>query len=105
MSRPVAASPGDFVTIKIVELQLELGGVMGAKRESDPKSKPRFRNERFVQEGGKWFFYTRERTLEGPCEDRVDAAARLEKYLSVLESGLLPEEHELSLEPWAKEAG
>jgi hypothetical protein len=79
-----------------------MGGKMVAKRKTDYRTHPHFRSERFVEEGGGWFFYTREGTMEGPCEDMIEASIRLEKYLSVLESGFLSESGELSLQHWAK---
>ena len=78
---------------------------MSSRRKTDPKTRPRFRSERFVEEGGKWFFYTREGTLVGPCEDMLDASIRLEKYLRVIDSGLLPEDRVIAQANWAKQAG
>ena len=78
---------------------------MAKKRKADRKTLPRFRSERFVEDGGRWFFYTREGSLEGPYQDMLEASLRLEKYLSVLDSGLLPEEGKFSLESWAKDTG
>lgn len=76
-----------------------------AKRRSDTKTQPRFRTDRFVEEGGKWFFFTREGTMEGPFEDMIEATIRLEKYISVMNSGILPDDSEVSLDSEAKESG
>ncbi len=61
-------------------------------RKTDKYSRTYFRTDRFIQESGKWFFYTREGTLEGPCDDMMAAKIRLENYIKVIESGLLSED-------------
>lgn len=45
-----------------------------------------------AQEGGMWFFYTREGTLEGPFDGQMEAVLQLDKYIKVMNSGLLPEQ-------------
>jgi hypothetical protein len=50
-----------------------------------------------VQEGGSWFFYTREGTLEGPFEGEFEAHLRLDKYIEVMNSGVFTE-HGLNLQ-------
>ena len=42
-----------------------------------------------VQEGGMWFFYTREGTIEGPFDGEFEAHLRLDKYIQVMNSGVL----------------
>ncbi len=64
---------------------------MAAKRKTDPRTRPVYRTDRMVKEGGKWFFYTREGTTEGPFDSEQEATAQLEQYLRVIESGLLPD--------------
>jgi len=46
-----------------------------AKRRKDdgPDGRLYFRSERIMQEQGRWYFLTRERTREGPFETRMDA--------------------------------
>jgi hypothetical protein len=72
------------------------------ERKNESKGSTPFRSERLVEEGGKWFFYTREGTLEGPCHDMIEVQSRLDKYISVMNSGWLPEDSSLSLEPFEK---
>ena len=67
------------------------GGDMTAVRKTDRQSCTYFRTDRFTQESGEWFFYTREGTVEGPCDCLMEAKIRLENYIKVMESGLLPE--------------
>lgn len=68
-----------------------------AKRKDDPRTRPVYRTERFVEEGGKWFYYTREGTLEGPFDGKIEAEIQLHKYIKVMNSGLLPEDDEGAL--------
>jgi hypothetical protein len=64
---------------------------MADKRESDSESCSRFRTDRFFIENREWFFLTREGTMEGPFERKIDAENSLENYLKVMLSGLLPD--------------
>jgi hypothetical protein len=52
--------------------------------------KTRFRSERLVQDGGKWFFLTREGTSEGPFASREEAIGRLQVYIRLAMNELLP---------------
>lgn len=79
-------------------LQTFVGSQMSESRKNDPNRSTPFRSERLVEEGGKWFFYTREGTLEGPYQDMIEVKSRLEKYISVMNSGLLSEDSSNSLE-------
>ncbi len=71
---------------------------MLAKRKGDSKAVTQFRSDRMFCEDGAWFFYTREGSIEGPFGDKAEAAARLEAYIHVVESGLESEDEDLSLE-------
>ena len=71
---------------------------MTDQRTGDSKPRGKFRADRFVKEGGEWYFLTREGTIEGPFERKLDAENRLEDYIKVMVSGLLPETP-LSLQP------
>jgi hypothetical protein len=63
---------------------------MARKRKSDPPgARTRYRTNRFVQEGKKWFFFTREGTIEGPFENEFRASEGLQVYLQVLNMNLL----------------
>ena len=80
---------------------------MAARRKDDaPISRTRFRTERLLQDGGCWFFLTREGTVEGPFGCRADAVEQLANYLALVQSGMLPEgagaELELKLDPMAQ---
>lgn len=54
------------------------------KREGDD-NKTFFNSDRFFNEGGKWFFATREGQLMGPFDSRKDAEQELMLYLRNLE--------------------
>jgi hypothetical protein len=71
---------------------------MLAKRKGDSKAATRFRSDRMFCDGGSWFFYTREGSTEGPFGNEAEAAARLEAYIQVVESGMESEDEDLSLE-------
>ena len=62
---------------------------MSGKRYSDPNQRTWFRADRFFQHEGKWYFHTREGTMEGPFDDRLQAAQRAESYVKAMHSGLL----------------
>ena len=68
------------------------------KRNDDSKTQTRFRSDRVVEEGGKWFFYTREGAMYGPFEGEMEASAQVEVYIKVLDSNMLPADSELSVE-------
>ena len=71
---------------------------MTDQRTGDSKPHSKFRADRFIKDGGEWYFLTREGTIEGPFERKLDAENRLEDYIKVMVSGLLPETP-LSLQP------
>lgn len=63
---------------------------MASRRKNDsPDGRTYFRSDRIVRDGGKWYFMTRERTVEGPFESRLDAVQRLETYIRLAEMDLL----------------
>jgi len=59
------------------------------RKDDDPISRTRFRTDRMVQDGGRWFFLTRERTIEGPFDCRADAIDQLEVYIKLAMNGML----------------
>jgi hypothetical protein len=65
-------------------------------RSGDTKPYTAFRADRFFKDGGKWFFYTREGTFEGPFELRREAEDRLAEYIRILNSGFISSDCELS---------
>ena len=68
-------------------------------RKTDKELRAWFRSSRFFKQEGKWFFYTREGTMEGPFSELQDAEARLNEYIKILNSGFMPEDSKLGLEP------
>ena len=68
-------------------------------RRSDKEPKKWFRSSRFFKQEGKWFFYTREGTMEGPFSDLDRAAERLQEYIKVMNSGFMPRNSTLELAP------
>ncbi len=42
-----------------------------------------------VEDGGRWFFLTREKTIEGPFDCRADAIDQLEVYIKLAINGML----------------
>ena len=72
---------------------------MAEQRKGDLAPSTRFRSNRFCKEGDKWYFHTREGTLEGPFDFKLAAENRLEDYIKVMISELLPLGSQLSIEP------
>ncbi len=59
------------------------------RKDDDPVSRTRFRTDRMVEDGGRWFFLTREQTIEGPFDCRADAMDQLEVYIKLAMNGML----------------
>jgi hypothetical protein len=76
---------------------------MMEKRKTDLVAKIRFRSSRFFKHNGKWFFNTREGTMEGPFEKLPEAENKLEEYIKIMNSGFMPRYSKLELEPLATE--
>lgn len=53
-------------------------------RHDDNDNKTWFRSERFFSEGSRWYFSTREGTIEGPFDSRAEAERELMLYLRLL---------------------
>jgi hypothetical protein len=70
---------------------------MANKRTSDSGPIAFFRSDRIISEGGKWFFFTREGTIEGPFNDKVLCLNQLEMYIKVMQSGMLSQEYDETL--------
>ncbi len=45
-------------------------------------SMPPFRTDRLYQVDGRWYFVTREKTREGPYQNRIDATFGVQSYVS-----------------------
>ena len=67
------------------------------RKDDDPVSRTRFRTERMVEDGGRWFFLTREKTIEGPFDCRADAIDQLEVYIKLAVNGMLVQPSAYSL--------
>jgi hypothetical protein len=72
---------------------------MSDRRRGEKKPFTQFRPDRFIHEKGKWYFETREKTIEGPFDSRSEAEARLKDHIKIMRSGFFPPESNLSLEP------
>lgn len=60
-------------------------------RKDDVVRRTQFRSaSRIFQDGGLWFFYTREGTVEGPFGDRRQAEKMLESYVQTMSSRFAP---------------
>ena len=71
---------------------------MTIKRKTDEsETRTFFRSDRLQQDGGKWYFYTREGTMEGPFEDKVEALEALDKYITIMKLELIEPDSNLSL--------
>jgi hypothetical protein len=70
------------------------------KRKTDFKPQTRFRSARFFKEGDNWYFSTREGTMEGPFWELAEAENRLKEYVKILNSGFMPRDSNLELEPF-----
>lgn len=64
---------------------------MSERRQNDPSAYPlRYRSERLQEEGGHWYFCTREENLEGPFGNKSEAMEALQTYRKIMQTGLLP---------------
>ena len=70
---------------------------MSEKRTTDLAERTWFRTDRMTEDGGFWFFHTREKTLEGPFSSMFEAKNQLDRYIKVQNSGLLADEGKFSL--------
>lgn len=69
------------------------------QRRTDSEACTQFRTSRLVQNGGQWFFFTREGTMEGPFGFQHEAEERLEIYKRVMSSGFMPPDSTLAIQP------
>ena len=66
---------------------------MASKRAGDPEgNRSWFRTDRLVEERGQWYFLTREGTVEGPYESKVQAMEHLDLYAKVMSANLIEAE-------------
>ena len=59
---------------------------MAGIRKGESEAQPRYRENRFFVAIDKWYFLTREGTVEGPFERRVEAEKNLNTYLRAAKS-------------------
>jgi len=69
------------------------------KRKDDQSTQSHFRTNRVYKEGDKWFFHTREGTIEGPFHNELEARTQIDTYIKLTILVLLDDLDELSLEP------
>jgi len=55
------------------------------------------RSSRMYEEGGNWFFNTREGTVVGPFRDELEAYTQLEVYIRLADSDMLPASEAVAL--------
>lgn len=60
---------------------------MSDRRKGDDDQGTRFRTERFIHNGEKWYYETREGSTEGPFRTRPEAEEHLRNYVKLLNSG------------------
>ena len=70
---------------------------MADKRKTDTERRSWFRSDRFFSEQGKWYFHTREGTIEGPFDCPMKANNNLETYIRLKQSGLFEDNLSLSV--------
>jgi Domain of unknown function (DUF6316) len=66
------------------------------KRSSTRKRQACSRTDRMFRTGDGWYFRTREGGTVGPFADELEASTQLEVYIRLANTGLLPEQEELS---------
>ena len=59
-------------------------------RKDDLGQKAYFRGSRMFQDGGLWYFHTREGTIEGPYYDKEQAEKMLAAYIRTMSSAFAP---------------
>jgi Domain of unknown function (DUF6316) len=69
------------------------------KRASDTREGTYFRSNRMIRENGKWFFLTRESTVEGPYETEHEAQTYLSDYIKRMKSINLAAGEKFTLQP------
>jgi hypothetical protein len=75
------------------------GQARPTRRKTDMEDYSKFRPSRFVKSDGKWYFATREGTMEGPYEMRREAEYKLDAYIKVMISAFAPGDSRLSIHP------
>lgn len=73
------------------------GLLIQARRKADTQAYSKFRPSRFVKTDGKWYFATREGTMEGPFELQREAEYKLDSYIKIMMSGFVSQDSKLSI--------
>ncbi len=76
-----------------------MGLFMHSHRRTDKEATTKYRTGRYYKDGEKWYFYTREGTMEGPFAFKQEAEERLENYKKIMASGFIPPDSNLSIQP------
>lgn len=75
-------------------------------RRTDIEHREGARSSRMYEEGGSWYFNTREGTVVGPFRDELEAYTQLEVYIRLAGSDMLPASESVALSALrAKSAG
>lgn len=74
-------------------------------RRTDTRKQVGARSSRMYEEGGSWYFNTREGTVVGPFRDELEAYTQLEVYIRMADSGLLPGTEAVAVLKAVKTAG
>ena len=69
------------------------------KRKDDSSTRTHFRSSRMFEENGYWYFNTREGDMIGPFKDELEASTKLEVYIRLVDTGLLSDADQFSLQP------
>jgi hypothetical protein len=73
---------------------------MVEKRKGEDETELRFRTDRFIHNGDKWYYETREGKTEGPFPTKPAAEEHLRNYVKMVNSGWWNDEAGgLKLEP------
>lgn len=72
---------------------------MDTQRNTDTQAYSKYRPSRFIKADGKWYFATREGTMEGPFELRLQAERNLDSYIKIMLSGFASRNCQLSVHP------
>jgi hypothetical protein len=76
--------------------RLTITGIAAMKRNSTEKQQACSRSDRMFRIGDGWYFRTREGSTVGPFADELEASTQLEVYIRLANTGLLPDQEELS---------
>ena len=70
----------------------------GKRKDDRPGTNVWFHSDRMINENGRWYFATREGTIEGPFTSELKASEALEAYIGMVEMKISPTRVELEPE-------